>query len=739
MLTKLTGLINRRAGAVLITSLVILALCAVYGLGVFAKLSGGGFNDPDAESTQVSTKVANEFTKEQVQMVALFSSSTLKATDPAFIAAVNSQLAIIRKQPHVVSVADYYSTGLPTLLSKNQMETYAAITMNGTEAEQDTVYKNLVAIAQSGPVEVRYGGSVAVSDQINAQVGKDLAHAESLSFPILTILLILVFGSVVAGLLPLVIGGSSIVGALFIVRLLTTVTSISVYSINVITLLGLGLAIDYSLFMISRFREELRQGKEVPEAFTATMQSAGRTVFFSATTVILSLLSLLVFPETFLKSMGLGGAAAVAMSMILALTILPAVLRLLGHKVNALPVPFFGRSLKKEETGHGFWYQFSHGVMHRPVAVFVATMAILLFLGVPFLRVHFSTTDVSSVPESLSSRQVSDALNNDFGGGNSTPIAVLVHVTGNPLSASNLALVREYEAKLKAIQGVVTIDDLEQKVGVTTLTPAESAYALASPAASQAAGLYISGSDEIINLNLQYAPQSSDAQSVVKQIRALSVPTGLQAQVGGETAQLVDLLTSLEGRIGYALLIAACATAILLFLMLGSVVIPIKAVIINFLSLTAAFGVLVWVFQDGHLANTLHLVAPGSIDATQPVLIFAIAFGLAMDYELFLLSRIKENYDQTHDNVVAVATGVQKTASIITSAAFLMVVVIGLFATSKISLLQQIGVGLAMAVFIDATVVRMLLVPATMRLMGHWNWWAPKPLARLSERLGIRE
>jgi RND superfamily putative drug exporter len=691
----------------LLLAIILLAASAAYGLGVISRLTSGGFQDASSASTKVVNATTSQFADKQVQLVALFSNQHQTVSDADFMRAVVDRVSAIRRHDHVVRALDFYSTGAASMVSHDRHQTYVAITLAGDSSQQQAVYDDLMALPQPNGVQVRYGGEVAINAQISGQIKQDLAHAEILSFPILAILLIIVFRSVVAALLPLLIGGMSILGAFLIVRLVTNYTSVSVYAINVITLMGLGLAIDYSLFVVSRFREEISTGKSVPEALETTLLTAGRTILFSGCTVILSLLGLLVFPQTFLRSMGLGGAAAVAAAVILALTVLPATLRLLGRRVNALSLPYIASSLHQSQPEAGIWYRFSKLVMRWPVVTLMLALAVLVSLGLPFLHVRLTTADVSIVPQSYSSKQVSDELNANFGNGNNEPIVVLLHAVSDPTSLRNHAKTKSYLAQLARVPGITGV----------------------APTAD------VSGSDELVDLYQQNAPQSGAAKTVVEQLRQVAPASGLQAQIGGQSAQLVDLLDSLQRHLPYALGIIAVTTSLLLFFMLGSLVIPIKAVILNVLSLGAAFGTMVWIFQDGHLASTLGLTAGGSIDATQPILIFAIAFGLAMDYELFLLSRIKESYDQTHDNVAAIATGIQKTASIITSAALLLVVVIGLFATGKISLIQQVGVGLGVAVAIDATVVRIILLPAAMRLLGRYNWWpAQPPTKKLSKR-----
>ncbi len=710
-MNRWTHITNRRPGWVLTAGLILAVIAASYGLTVFSRLSSGGYGDPNSSSEKALSTLSSEFKNQRSDLVILFSASDRSITsDPSTAQFVRRQLDTAKSTSGVANVTSYFSTGAPDFVSTSGRQTFATVALNGTQAEKVTTFHNLQNQIKSGTgVAVEYGGFVAVNDQISAQVTKDLAKAEMLSFPILAILLVLVFRSVVAALVPLGLGGLSILVAFLLVRIITNYTTVSVYAINIITLMGLGLAIDYSLFIVSRFREELAGGATTNKAIATTLRTAGRTVFFSALTVVLCLLGLLVFPQGFLRSMGMGGAAAVAATAILALTVLPAALRLIGHHINDLALPGLHKSLSRPAE-HGFWYRYSHFIMRRPLLMFGLAVELLVVLGIPFYSAIFTTPDAKTVPASYSSRQVNDQLATNFAGAGDTKLTLVIEADGPANLPDNQRKLSEYLARFSKVDGL----DKQKILGAE-------------------------GNFYNVAFSEQYKSQSPAAQQVVRNARTVAIPEGWTVYSGGTSAELVDLLDGLGSKLPLAGLIILVTTSTLLFIMLGSVVIPFKAVILNVLSLSAAFGVLVWIFQDGHLTSQLGFVSNGSIDATQPVLIFAIAFGLAMDYELFLLSRVKEEYDRTGNNANAVAVGVERTASIITSAALMLVVVIGLFATGKIGIIQQVGVGLGVAVAIDATIVRLVLVPSAMRLLGHLNWWAPAPLARLSKRLGVQE
>jgi len=521
------------------------------------------------------------------------------------------------------------------------------------------------------------------------------------------ILLVFVFGSVVAATTPLLVGVLAIFGAFVATRLLTYTTDVSIFALNIITILGLGLAIDYALFVVSRFREELAAGRSPREAIPRTIATAGRTVVVSGLTVALALASLLIFPQVFPRSMGFGGMAAVLVAMIASLTVLPALLAVLGHRVNALRIRGPWRRNRAGAAGPrpGAWERIARGVMRRPVLVIVGTVAVLAVLAAPFAGARFGGVDERVLPAGTESRVVSERLRADFTSGDVAPISVLA--TG--ASASDVDILAR---------------QIGEMPGVTSAT--------------RTAG---NGDGDASLISVAYEGESAGqtGKDVVQQIRSMSTPVGVTVLVGGQPAELVDLLDSLGDRLPWMALLMAAATFVLLFFAFGSLVLPLKAIVMNLVSIGASFAAVVWAFQDGNLAGVLGFTETGYLEATQLILMLAILFGLSTDYEVFLLSRIREEWDRTGDNTTAVALGLQKTGRIITSAAMLLIIVIGGFSLGGISFIQMIGFGMIVAIAVDATIVRALLVPATMRLLGRWNWWAPGPLARVYRRYGIRE
>lgn len=687
--------------AVLVLAVAVVAVAAVYGTAVFGKLDSGGFVGSGFESYQAQQEISDHFGSDETLLVLFTSHNGWKVTDPRFETAVDKTLGAVKGDSAVVSITDVYLSPAPQLVSNDGHSTYAVVKLKGDQQAATDAAKRLRPELTSDTLTIETGGGPAINQDFNNQIAKDLAKAETISFILLALLLVVVFRGLVAAALPLALGAFGVLGAFLVVRLLTNVTTVSQYAINVIILLGLGLSIDYSLFMVSRFREEMRQGSEMRAALLATMRTAGRTVFFSGLTVILSLLGLLIFPIGFLRSMGMGGSAAVAVAVIGALTVLPALLAVLGVRVDAWS---FGRTradyralregrMPSARPAHTWWYAMAQRAMKWPVVTIAVIVIPLAFAGQYFMRAQFSSADYRSLPDGTSSKIVSVALANDFPGGSNSPIDVVVKAPfTTPKTAADLA---DYTLRLRQLPGVkdVTLRPSADKQWVLMEVSYNSAY------------------DQKL------------ARDLVTSVRNEAHPGGWSVQVGGQTAQLVDLLAAIGRYAIYAVLVVVVALVALLFIMLRSLVVPLQALLVNVLSLSATFGALVWVFQEGHLAKWLGFTSVGSVDATQPVLIFGIAFGLSMDYSVFLLSRIKEQYDESYDIRDSIAEGVQKTGPIITAAATLFIVVVAAFASSPIPIIKQIGMGLGLAVFIDAFLVRTLLVPAIMVLFGRGNWW----------------
>jgi len=707
-----------RARRLTLVIAVLFAVAAgVWGTGVISKLSSGNtFTPPNSQSNVEANQAAALFGRNDADVVVLFHSAAETVADPAYRQAVTAYLAAI-PSADVLRTATYWSSGQPDLVSTDRHSTYAVLQLTGAtdQQRQDTyqAIKGDFGAAAGASVSARVGGTVPTEVAINDEVRANIARAEMISFPVLLILLVLIFGSVIAALTPLLIGGLAILGSFTVLRLITLGTTVSVYSENITTIIGLGLGIDYGLFIVTRFREELRRQDSTEQAVARTVATAGRTVLVSGVTVALALSGLMLFQPVFLRSMGYGGVATVAVDVIAALTVLPALLAVLGGRINALAVRKSVRSEVRKPEDEGGWYRLARGVMRRPVVIAGVIVVVLLALGTPFLRVSWGNTDARVLPASSTARTVQQDLSSEFPANSTSPIEALV--TG----AASQPSVAAYAARIDAIPGVVSTQVTGERA-----TPG--------------------GVDVRLEVGYRPDPNSPQARQIVTRIRALAPPVSearahATVLVGGVTAELVDELSSLGGTLPWMALLTALATFVLLFLAFGSVVLPVKAIVMNVLSLSATFGVVVWVFQWGHLSGPLQFTATGTIDPTMPILLLAIIFGLSMDYEVFLLSRIRERYDETGDNTVAVAAGLQRTGGLITSLAFLLIIVVGLFSASGITFLKLLGVGMIVALLVDATLVRVLLVPAVMRLLGPANWWAPGPLRRLYARYGIKE
>jgi len=702
MLDRLAVFLHRRRRRVLWASLVVVLAAGFFGGPVFGLLdSGDDFDDPQAEAVLASRDVARATgASASPDLVAL-----VRLGAPADSAQAQGKLARVAatlRDPGIASVARYERGGDRGLVSKDGRSSYVVATFT---ADSRGVLGRVQSKLERQP-GVTVGGGELAQEQVGDQVSEDIARAELLAFPILLLLSFFVFRSLVAALLPLAVGGATILLSFLAMRFVNgAIEPMSIFALNLITGLGLGLAIDYSLFMVSRFREELERGLETAAALRATMATAGRTVLFSSITVAAALASLLVFPLRFLYSMGVGGLICALAAAVVSLTLLPAILAALGPRVNALSPRRFQGALHREasEVRGGFWYRLSHAIMRRPVPVAVGATALLIALGLPFLGVKFTGVDATVLPRDHSARVVEDALDREFPPNRTSPIYVAARG-----GSGDRAAVERYARELGRLPGVA-----------------------GAPQVQPARGLYR------IDLVAPGRPLGDRAKELVRDVRAVEAP--VPVRVGGETAGFLDQQKALSDSLPIALAILATTTVVILFLMTGSVILPVKALVMNLLTLSAAFGLLVLIFQDGHLEGLLGFTSQGALESSQPVLLFAVGFGLSTDYGVFLLTRIKEAHDAGAPNEEAVALGLERTGRIVTFAALLFVIAIGAFATSQIIFIKQLGVGTALAVLIDATIVRALLVPSLMRLLGDRNWWAPRPLARLHRRIGLSE
>ena len=696
MFASLGRFVYRRRVPVALAWVLVLGVGVGVGGEVFGRLgTGSGLRD-DAESVVVAdllSRVAGGGSG----ITGLVDGRP--ADDPAFRAEIGAAVADLEATPGVARVTRPWVDGrpVPGLVARDGGAVLVRVELEADlrgRAYQEAVERVGERLRAVDAPRVLIGGEERAREEFQERAQEDLERGETLALPVMLVLLFLVFRGLVAAVTPLVVAVVAVAGALLILLGVSEVADISAYSVNVVTMLGLGLAVDYSLLVISRFREERAAGLDLPAAIERTLATAGRTVAFSGLTVAAALCGLLAFAEPFLRSLAWGGIGVVLVAMVAAVTLVPALLGLWGRRIKPGPAA---------RSDHGVFYRLSRVVQRFAPVIVVLVAALLVLLALPFRHARLQNSGLESLPRSSESRQLFETVRARFQGGGTDPVVVVVE------SAPGSPLVAGYLGRIERLPGVARV---EARPG----TPPQIT---------------------VLDVVPEGTSEGPVATGLVERIRALERPVA--AGVTGPAAFLVDYRDSLTSRLPYALGLIGLTTFALLFLMTGSVVVPVKAIVMNVLSLGASFGALVWVFQDGHLSGLLGFDPPGMVDITIPVLIFVFAFGLSMDYEVFLLSRIKEAWDQTGDNDQAVALGLQRTGRIVTSAAALIVVVFLGFAAGELLTIKEVGLGMAIAVVLDATVVRMLLVPATMKLMGRWNWWAPPPLRRLHDRFGLGE
>jgi RND superfamily putative drug exporter len=680
----------------------------------------------------------------------LFTSATLPVGDPAYQAAVEKTLQPLRADARVKDVQTIYT--LPTsqaaaVTSRNGKETVAFVTVKDSFSTARRYFTQVRdEVKPYGGLQTYVTGNLAINSDFDTYLAADLQRAEVASIPLSVIFLLLVFGTLVAALLPVGVGGAAVVAGVAGTLLLARFTDVSTYAINIVTLVGLGVAIDYSLLIVNRFREELLGGATTEAAIERSMATAGRAVTFSGITVAIGLAGMLFYPGTFLVSMGVAGSIVVAMAVIFALTLLPSLLTLSGGAVNRVRIPWFGN------LGQGgFWKSMAGWVMKRPLLVLLPTFAVILLAASPFAQIKIANGDEHMLPPQAGSRQGADRLASDFPGQDQNTFTVVLNYRdGLSLSKDRVDQLYDYGQQLLTKPNVIRVDspvtfsaDLgkTQYEALLTAYNADPTSAASLPADAQALlKQTVAKNIAVFYVRTNQPTQSDAAITTLKSLRDGSGPAGAEVLVTGGTAFNQDFINLILQDSPAAITFVILVTYVVLFLLVGSVVLPLKAVLTNLLSISASFGVLVFVFQQGHLSGLLNFT-PQAIDPTVPVIMFCIVFGLSMDYEVMLLTRIQEIYRKTGDNALAVAEGLERSGRIISGAAAIMIVVFLAFGLAQVLLIKAIGIGLATAVLIDATLMRMLIVPSVMRLLGNLNWWAPHPLARLHGwlRLGDQE
>ena len=727
----------RRAWWVVGTWAFLLLLALPFAPQVPGRLSAGGFILDDLESARAKALLETELGVPPSALVVVFSSPTLVAGTPSFELAAADAIRDVPTAPHVARVVSHLLS--PRQVSADGHTAYDIVFLDLPPDDSPAALPILRARLHEAPgLAVELAGGPAFYGDVQSVSEADLRRSEIISLPLAALALLFVFGSLVAAGVPLVVGGAAVIVALAGIFLVASIMPMSIFVLNLAPLLGLGLGVDYSLLMTSRFREELALRPDGPDrvsdAVRITVSTAGRAVFFSGLTVLLGLIGLILFEFMILRSVGIAGAIVVGLAVASALTLLPAILTIVGPRIDRFAI----RRVSPTATTNGPWARLARRVMRHPVAVLIPTLALILLLGSPFLHVRFNAPDATILPPEVPSRAAFDRLRAEFGEGEFAPLVIAVRTAGPATSPANLASLYDYSRRLAADPRITRVDslvDVDPRLTLAQYTllygdpngPRDRYVATALAATTR-------GDLSAFTIYTPYGPNRDEGRALVAELRspgsALAPPAGVTALVGGGAADVADVVVRVRADFPRTALFIIVTTYLVLFGLLRSVVLPAKALVMNTLSIVASFGALVWLFQDGNLSAPLGFGPLGFVETTQPVILFCVLFGLSMDYEVFLLSRMKEVWDRTGDNVEAVAGGMERSGRIVTSAALIVVVVAGSFAFADIVLIKALGVGMAIAVALDATVIRALLVPATMRLLGRWNWWMPARLAR---------
>ncbi|HEX6541087.1 MAG TPA: MMPL family transporter [Ktedonobacterales bacterium] len=735
-------LIYRLRWVIIALWVIGLAVSVPFATRLTSKLTGGGYSMNQSESVRVGDTLVDRLHAPPSTLLVAFHADNVAVTDPAYQAQVNAVADKFHGYPHVTSVTNAGP-------GKDGRSTYLAVSFDKNtdyvERQVPDISKMLPSGPDAGPATVYLTGSPAIYADFTSITQHDAEQAEMYALPVALLVLLIVFGSLLSALMPLTLALVAVPVAMAIIYPIAAHNQMSVFVLNVATIVGLGISIDYSLFMIRRFREELGHGRSVRDAIGWTVSTAGEAILFSGLTVIIGFAGMLLIGIQFMTSIGLGGMCVVAAAVLAALTLLPALLAVLGHKVNALRVPIIGklvarRSHEIDETSdrRGFWHGWAMAVMRRPVLIIIGVCALLIVLGWPILSISIGTPTTSSLPNGAPSRVGMDLINKQFPSTTENPVYIIAQTSdgSSMLTRDNLLKLEGLSQWLvgrEHVRGVTSITMLPQTPGAQTV-PLQQLITLYStgayaqnPALAKLVGSTTDNDITLITVSTNAPVDSTDGKALINDLRShySAGADGMKMQVGGFQAVSLDFNSYLYGNFPKAIAFILGATFVLLLLMFRSVLLPLKAVIMNVLSVTAAYGILVFIFQEGHFSNLLGFTSTGFVDSTVPILLFCILFGLSMDYEVFLLSRIREEWLRTHNNRYAVARGLEKTGGVITNAALLFIIVAGAFVFTGIVIMKETGLGMTLAVLIDATIIRTLLVPATMRLLGRWNWWLP--------------
>ncbi|MGY4649156.1 MMPL family transporter [Mycobacterium sp. URHB0021] len=747
MLQRIALLAIAAPRRIIAVAALVMVACGIFGIPVAKSLSAGGFQDPTSGSAQATRLLVDKFGQGGMELLISVTADRDGAAQTEQVRSVGTEIAEqLKASPHVAEVTSAWTapeSAASALISKDGKTGLIVAGITGGESGAQKYAKELTdrLVHDRDGVTVKAGGEAITYVQINGQSEKDLLMMESIAIPLSFVVLVWVFGGLMAAALPLVVGGFAILGSMAVLRAVTLITDVSIFALNLSVAMGLALAIDYTLLIISRYRDELADGADRDRALVRTMATAGRTVLFSAMTVALSMIAMVLFPMYFLKSFTYAGIAVVTFAAVAAIVVAPAAIALLGDRLDSLDVRRLIRRIRgrpeplPKAVEESFWYRCTKFVMRRSLSIGLAIIVLLLVLGAPFLGIKWGFPDDRVLPQSLSARQIGDQLRNDFAVDSARDVTVVMPDSGGITPAD----LDRYAAALSRVPDVASVS----APGGSFVDGRQAGPPAAATGLKDGSAFLTVGST---------APLFTDAsETQLDRLRAVSTPGGHSVQLTGNASVNRDSSQAITSRLPMVLGIIAAITLVLLFLLTGSVILPLKALVLNVLSLTAAFGALVWIFQDGHL-GALGTTPTGTLVANLPVLLFCIAFGLSMDYEVFLVSRIREYWlksaafcadgseippDVRSDE--AVALGLARTGRVVTAAALLMAISFAALIAAQVAFMRMFGVGLTVAVLADATLVRMLLVPAFMHRLGRWNWWAPRPLARLHERIGISE
>ena len=745
MFRKLARFCIQHRWAVLVAWLVLVAIAAPFALRAHEPLKVGGFSADDTEAARGRIAIEEKLDYSLSTLIVVYESDTLDATDGQFLDQVAASLADVETLPFVEDVI--LPTVDPSLISGSGEIAYAIVGLNlpPEEAQRD-VPEFEAAMVPQADIEFLIAGGPAFYADIETASQRDLRRAEVIALPIALVTLLVVFGTVVAAMVPLATGAAGVAVVLMVIYWLAHPVDLSIFVLNLATMLGLGLAVDYALFITSRYREELhRNGGDVEAAIMRAVDTAGRAVFFSGMSVLIGLSGLMLFPLMFLRSVGVAGVVVVAISTFTSLTLLPALLAVLGSRVEALSIGRLGGVAVGGDRPdeHGRWYRIAHFVMRYPVIITVITLTILISLGLPFRHANISSPDATILPEDLPSRQGFDLLSSEFSGGEISPFLLVFEFADAMPEDERVRLVDRFETllardeRIERVQGPTSY--LEQFSGLPASQRLQIRETLEATGVDTQLRRFWTDDAAVIFAYPEEPANDPDNKALLAQLRSIPDTPEFTVLVTGGTAEIVDVVDVIYDRFWLAGGFVVVMTYSILLILFRSVVLPIKAIFLNIMSILASYGALVWVFQDGHLHELLQFTPQGFVEASLPVIMFCVLFGLSMDYEVFLLTRIREEWERTGDNREAVAYGLERSGRIITSAALIVVVVTGSFVSADVVIVKALGLGIAIAVAVDATIVRALLVPATMALLGHVNWWIPSWLDRFLPGKGFHE